>query len=161
MVESPLFPLGWPVNIAQPVLQELPSFVKWLRLRNAAVRYCPAMPRTQSLRGTRCPEQWSRTPRFFVSATLRALADEETTMTKFLALIAATLLAFAAQAGDKDKTHDMKTTATFDALDKNADSQISKTEASADSKLSDNFAALDTNGDGYLSKAEFMAKSKT
>ena len=38
-------------------------------------------------------------------------------MTKFLALIAATLLAFAAQAGDnKDKTHDssMKSSATFD-----------------------------------------------
>jgi hypothetical protein len=84
-------------------------------------------------------------------------------MTRLLALIAATLLAFAAQAGDtKDKTHDMKSTATFDALDKNADSQISKTEASADSKLSDNFAALDTNGDGYLSKAEYIAaKSKT
>ena len=85
-------------------------------------------------------------------------------MTKFLALIAATLLAFAAQAGDdKDKMHDkgMKSTATFDTLDKNTDSQISKTEASSDSKLSDNFAALDTNGDGYLSKAEFMAKSKT
>jgi hypothetical protein len=103
-----------------------------------------------------------RARRFFESAVLRALADEETTMTRFLALIAATLLAFAAQAGDdKDKTHDMKSTATFDSLDKNADSQISKTEASADSKLSDNFAALDTNGDGYLSKAEFMAKSKT
>ena len=53
-------------------------------------------------------------------------------MTRFLALIAATLLAFAAQAGDdKDKSHDtgMKSTATFDTLDKNADSQISKTEA--------------------------------
>lgn len=85
-------------------------------------------------------------------------------MTRFLALIAATLLACAAQAGDtKDKSHDtgMKSSATFDALDKNADSQISKTEASADSKLSDSFAALDTNGDGYLSKAEFMARSKT
>ena len=85
-------------------------------------------------------------------------------MTRFLALIAATLLAFAAQAGDNtDRSHDpgMKTTATFDALDKNADSQISKTEASADSKLSDNFATLDTNGDGYISKAEFMARSKT
>ena len=84
-------------------------------------------------------------------------------MTRLLALIAATLLAFAAQAGDtKDKTHDMKATATFDSLDKNADSQISKTEASADSKLSANFATLDTNGDGYLSKAEFVAaKSKT
>jgi hypothetical protein len=85
-------------------------------------------------------------------------------MTRFLALIAATLLAFTAQAGDnKDKTHDkgMQTTATFDALDKNADSQISKTEAGADSKLSDGFAAVDTNGDGYVSKAEFLARSKT
>jgi hypothetical protein len=85
-------------------------------------------------------------------------------MTRFIALLAATLLAFAATAGDnKDKSHDagMKSTATFDSLDKNADSQISKTEATADGKLSENFAALDTNGDGYLSKAEFMAKSKT
>jgi Ca2+-binding EF-hand superfamily protein len=85
-------------------------------------------------------------------------------MTRFLALIAATLLAFAAQAGDsKDRTHDktMQSTATFEALDKNADSQISKTEAGADSKLSDSFAALDTNGDGYVSKAEFLARSET
>jgi len=85
-------------------------------------------------------------------------------MTKLLALIAATLLAFAAQAGDKkDKPHDkgMQTTATFDALDKNEDSQISKTEASADSKLSDSFAATDTNGDGYVSKAEFLARVET
>jgi Ca2+-binding EF-hand superfamily protein len=100
---------------------------------------------------------------FFFERGAPRLDTKETTMTKFLALIAATLLAFAAQAGDKDKSHDkgMHTTATFDALDKNADSQISKTEASSDSKLSDSFAALDTNGDGYLSKAEFMAKSKT
>ena len=84
-------------------------------------------------------------------------------MTRLLALVAATLLALAAQAGDdKDKSHEtaMETTATFDALDKNSDSQISKTEASSDNKLSDNFASLDTNGDGYLSKAEFMARSK-
>jgi EF hand len=115
-----------------------------------------------SLRRAGFQEQWSRAPRFFTSAALRALWHEEIPMTKLLALIAATLLAFAAQAGDdKDKTHDMKSTATFDSLDKNADSQISKTEASADSKLSDNFAALDTNGDGYLSKSEYMARSKT
>lgn len=85
-------------------------------------------------------------------------------MTKFLALIAATLLASAAQAGDdKDESHEvgMKSTATFEAMDKNADSQISKTEASTDGKLSDNFAALDTNGDGYLSRAEFLARGKT
>jgi hypothetical protein len=152
MVASPLFPLVGPVNIAQPVLQELPSFVKWQRLRNAAVR-------NSAVRG---PEPCSRAPRFSGSAARRAPEGGDP-MTRFLALIAATLLAFAAQAGDtKDKTHDMKSTATFDALDKNADSQLSKTEASADSKLSDNFAALDTNGDGYLSKAEYLAaKSKT
>lgn len=86
-------------------------------------------------------------------------------MTRFLALIAAAFLAFAAQAGDtNDKPHDpgmQATVATFEALDRNADSQISKTEATTDGKLSDNFASLDTNGDGYLSKAEFMARSKT
>jgi hypothetical protein len=86
------------------------------------------------------------------------------TMTRFLTLIAASLLAFAAQAcDDKDKAHaqGMKPTATFDALDRNADSQLSKTEASHVGKLSDNFASLDTNGDGYLSKAEFLAGGKT
>ena len=112
--------------------------------------------------------RFTGTPReseaFFFERGAPRLDTKEMTMTKFLALIAATLLAFAAQAGDdKDTSHDtgMHPTATFDALDKNADSQISKTEASSDSKLSDNFAALDTNGDGYLSNAEFMAKSKT
>jgi hypothetical protein len=138
----------------------MPSFVKGRRARNAPCGICrqllvfagrfPGTPRA------RAAFFWKRgAPRF---------DTKETTMTKFLALIAATLLAFAAQAGDnKDKSHDkgMHTTATFDTLDKNADSQISKTEASSDSKLSDNFAALDTNGDGYLSKAEFMAKGKT
>jgi hypothetical protein len=88
------------------------------------------------------------------------------TMTRFLTLIAASLFAFAAQAcddQDKDKTHaqGMEPTATFDALDRNADSQLSKTEASHVGKLSDNFASLDTNGDGYLSKAEFLAGGKT
>jgi hypothetical protein len=41
MVASALFLLGWPVNIAQPVLQEVPSFVKWERPRNAALRNYP------------------------------------------------------------------------------------------------------------------------
>ena len=84
-------------------------------------------------------------------------------MSRFLTLIAGSLLAFAAQAGDStDRTHDMKSTATFEALDKNADSQISKTEASADNKLSDTFATADTNGDGYISRAEYLAaKSRT
>jgi hypothetical protein len=153
MVAGPLFRTGWPVNIAQRVLQEVPSFVKSPRARNAAVRNYPSRPRNTG-----------RAHRVFSDGAGAPRACKETTMTKFLAVIAATLLAFAAQAGEtKDKPNDpgMQSKATFDALDKNADSQISKTEASADSKLSDNFAALDTNGDGYLSKAEFMARGKS
>jgi Ca2+-binding EF-hand superfamily protein len=83
-------------------------------------------------------------------------------MTRLIALLCATVLSFAAMAGDtKDKEHMKSTAATFDALDKNADSQISKAEAAADKSLSDNFASADTNGDGYLSKAEFAARSKS
>jgi EF hand len=86
--------------------------------------------------------------------------EEEMTMTRLIALIAATLLAATAMAGDKEK--DMKSSsATFESLDKNADSQISKTEAAADKMLSDSFAAADTNGDGYLSKSEYMARTKS
>lgn len=83
-------------------------------------------------------------------------------MTRFIVLIAATLLAATAMAGDnKDKQHDKSSAATFESLDKNADSQISKTEAAADKTLSNSFAAADTNGDGYLSKAEYMALTKS
>jgi hypothetical protein len=85
-------------------------------------------------------------------------------MTRLITFLALTLLAATAMAGetrDKDK-HDMKSSAaTFESLDKNADSQISKTEAAADKMLSDSFAAADTNGDGYLSKSEYMARQKT
>jgi Ca2+-binding EF-hand superfamily protein len=94
----------------------------------------------------------------------RATTDEETTMVRFITLLAATLLSVAAMAGDtKDKQDStMKSTAaTFEALDKNADSQISKTEAAADKMLSDSFAAADTNGDGYLSKSEYAAAART
>ena len=50
-------------------------------------------------------------------------------MTRLIALLAATLLSVAAMAGG-DKEKDMKSTsATFESLDKNADSQLSKTEA--------------------------------
>ena len=81
-------------------------------------------------------------------------------MTRFIVLIAATVLSATAMAGNPDK--DTKTSAaTFESLDKNADQQISKTEAAADKMLSEAFAAHDTNGDGYLSKSEYMAKSKT
>lgn len=50
---------------------------------------------------------------------------------------------------------------TFEALDKNADQQISRTEAGRDRKLSDGFAYADTNADGYLSKAEFVAHTQS
>jgi len=83
-------------------------------------------------------------------------------MSRFIALIAATLLAATAMAGDKEKHDDMKSSAaTFESLDKNGDSQISKTEAAADKTLSNSFAAADTNGDGYLSKSEFVALTKS
>jgi Ca2+-binding EF-hand superfamily protein len=85
-------------------------------------------------------------------------------MMKFIVLIGAAVLSVAAMAGDdkyKTDTTMKSTAATFESLDKNADSQISKTEAAADKMLSDSFASADTNGDGYLSKSEFSAKEKT
>jgi EF hand len=88
-------------------------------------------------------------------------------MKTLIALFAASLLSAAAMAGD-NKPGDTKadptmksTQATFDSLDKNADQQISKTEASADKTLSSSFVALDTNGDGYVSKSEFAARTKS
>lgn len=48
-------------------------------------------------------------------------------------------------------------TATFEALDKNADRQISRTEAAGEKALADGFASVDTNGDGYVDKAEYIA----
>lgn len=80
-------------------------------------------------------------------------------MKALIAIIAATLLSAAAMAGDpamKDNT-----AATFNSLDKNADQQISRTEAAADKALSDNFASIDTNGDGYINKSEFAARTKS
>jgi Ca2+-binding EF-hand superfamily protein len=85
-------------------------------------------------------------------------------MTKLIALLAATVFAVTAYAGDdkEHKDHQMKSSAmTFDSLDKNGDAQISKTEASADKSLTDSFARADTNGDGYLSKSEFTARTKS
>lgn len=83
-------------------------------------------------------------------------------MTRFITLLSAVLLSAAATAGDdqykQDKTMKQQSAATFESLDKNADSQISKTEAAGDKTLSDSFASADTNGDGYLSKSEFQAR---
>lgn len=84
-------------------------------------------------------------------------------MTQLIAFVAAALLSVTAFAGDKEhKDPAMKSTAvTFDALDKNGDAQLSKTEAAADKTLADSFASADTNGDGYLSKTEFAARTKS
>ncbi|HEX7013842.1 MAG TPA: hypothetical protein VF161_13890 [Steroidobacteraceae bacterium] len=85
-------------------------------------------------------------------------------MLRVIAFLASSLLALGAFAGEEKeprREESMKTGATFEALDKNADSQISKTEARSDKVLSESFATLDTNGDGYLSRAEFLARSKT
>lgn len=84
-------------------------------------------------------------------------------MSKLIAFFAATLLAATAMAAVQQDEHDKgqhemnPTAATFDSLDKNSDSQISKTEAATDEGLSDGFASIDTNADGYLSKTEYTA----
>jgi EF hand domain-containing protein len=163
MVAGPLFPLAWRVNMAQPISQQLPSFVKSMRPRNAAAGSCAAGPPPGLQDGNKVAGTPMACAASYPGADGRA-REEETPMTRFLALISATLLAFTALADDvKDQTADnglKATTATFEAMDKNADSQISRTEATVDSRLSDNFATLDTNGDGYISKVEFMARSR-
>ena len=82
-------------------------------------------------------------------------------MKKLIALFAASLLSVTAMAGDNKADPQKSSQATFEALDKNADQQLSKTEASADKALSGSFAALDTNADGYVSKMEFTARTKS
>ena len=79
-------------------------------------------------------------------------------MKKLMTIVAASMLCSAALAAGEDAA---KAVATFDSLDRNADQQISKTEAAADKVVSDHFASLDTNGDGYVSKAEYAARPKS
>ncbi len=75
---------------------------------------------------------------------------------------AAVLAASAAYADDTSKKSTATSaTAAFEALDKNADQQISKAEAASDKSLSDSFAAADANGDGYLNKSEYVARTKS
>lgn len=74
-------------------------------------------------------------------------------MKAIITLLAATALSAGALAADNPE----KAGSVFESLDKNADQQISKTEAAADQGLTDSFTAIDTNGDGYISKAEFAA----
>lgn len=71
---------------------------------------------------------------------------------KAVALLATGLFSTALFAADPQHA------ATFDTLDKNADKQISKSEAQADRSLADGFASADSNGDGYLNKTEFQSR---
>lgn len=52
-------------------------------------------------------------------------------------------------------------TITFENLDKNADQQISRTEAAGEKSLADHFASVDTDGDGYVNKAEYAARAQS
>lgn len=79
-------------------------------------------------------------------------------MLKSIAVIAGLSLCTFASAKPPPQLATLKpTAATFTTLDRNADNQLSKTEAGTDRKLSDAFAYVDTNGDGFISRDEYLA----
>jgi hypothetical protein len=78
-----------------------------------------------------------------------------------IAFSAAALLSTGALADDeKPSRTDRGTQASFEALDRNSDQQLSKAEVGADSTLSTQFASLDANADGYVSKSEFKGRTE-
>lgn len=79
------------------------------------------------------------------------------------AAVGAALLASAAVAGDGSQITPTTTVgvAAFEALDRNGDQQISRTEAAGEKSLSDSFATVDANGDGYVTQAEYIARNKS
>ena len=83
-------------------------------------------------------------------------------MNKVIAVVAVTCVFAIAAAEDAPQVaKNAASPAAFAKLDKNADNQISKTEAGIDRKLSDGFAYVDTNGDGFISRTEFLAQNET
>jgi hypothetical protein len=78
---------------------------------------------------------------------------------KILTTLTATMLlsSLAMAQGDPAKTEAPAPTAkaTFEALDRNSDQRLSKTEAAADDTVSSQFAALDANADGYVNRGEY------
>jgi hypothetical protein len=80
-------------------------------------------------------------------------------MNKLIAGLASLCMCAIAAAGDEPQFA-TATPAEFVSLDKNADNQISKTEAGTDRKLSDGFAYVDTDGDGFISRTEYLAQRK-
>ena len=77
------------------------------------------------------------------------------------AALGAVLLANAAVADDGVQTATTANVAAFEALDRNGDQQISRTEAAGEKALSDSFATVDANGDGYVNQAEYIARNKS
>jgi hypothetical protein len=75
-----------------------------------------------------------------------------------LTAVGAVLLSTTAVSGDVAS----KATAaiTFEALDKNADRQISRTEAAGEKALSESFASVDADGDGFVTQNEYAARTK-
>jgi EF hand len=77
-------------------------------------------------------------------------------------ILGAALICSSALAGETPHpTATAKAVASFESLDKNADRQISRTEAGFDRALSNGFAFLDANGDGFLSPEEYAARTKS
>lgn len=82
-------------------------------------------------------------------------------MKKVIALVAGTcVFAIAAADDGLQAVRSKASPAAFTTLDKNADDQISKTEAGVDRALSNGFAYVDTNGDGFISRTEFLAQTQ-
>ena len=79
-------------------------------------------------------------------------------MKLMLTALGAIVLSSTVSAGEGSDNQSVATAvATFRGLDKNADRQISRTEAAAQKKLSERFAFIDTDGDGYVNEAEYIA----
>lgn len=70
-------------------------------------------------------------------------------------------LACGTAAADQTRETMVKAQGSFESLDKNADKQISRTEAGVDRTLSNGFAFFDSNGDGFLSPEEYAARAKS
>jgi hypothetical protein len=83
---------------------------------------------------------------------------EETDMKILLTAVGAVLLSTTAMAGDVASK--ATATITFEALDRNADRQISRTEAAGEKALSESFASVDADGDGYVTRDEYAARTK-
>jgi hypothetical protein len=81
---------------------------------------------------------------------------KETDMKILLTAVGAVLLSTTAVAGDVAS----KAPITFEALDRNADRQISRTEAAGEKALSESFASVDADGDGYVTQDEYAARTK-